>query len=719
MADECFARPVLAMAKPTILLVDADPRSQHVVELSLQKAGYEVVCEADGERALEVMNARRCDLVITERILERSDGFSLLARLRADPAHSAVPVVFLTAERSISERQRALELGAADYVIKPLAVRELLERLAKVVETAYVSSPPPRPSGSAPQSAEDPDIKTVRTRFAGSTRDMAVVDLIQTFEVSRKSGEIRINAGTVSGSLWIRDGKVIDAEAGRLSGEDAVYRLLVLQEADFQVHFGAIEREVVIEASTAALLMEGLRRADEWHRLVGALPALSSIVRVDAKRLVGSLSQIPDGLNTVLRLCDGRRSIADVLDASPFDDLSTLSTVAKLLEEGVIGATSAPVVAASAASFAPSAPSAERSSPLSEDGWTPRGTLRVPSGTMVAADGNDDASELLANALTPPAPLALLEPDPHDALTVPAPVAVESGPRTLPVPQHGAIEPHAAKGVEEASVPAASDVEATEPTLLATESEPPSLPVATRFHGRNVVAWFAGATLGAAALIIAARNQYRCKYDTKEGLELRPPPISIESQAAASVPSTEASPKREIPEVPASEHAPAPSPEEPGAATAAAAASSLSATKARPSASSPEAPRVMPQPAAPTVASPRLAAREASPRASAAPPAPPASIAPSGVSADAMTQEARKSLDGTERDDRQRTRAVQLAFLATQEDPSNAEAWLTLGAAYEAIGKRQQALESYRSCARRSASHPRVAECKVRAGIKD
>ena len=79
---------------------------------------------------------------------------------------------------------------------------------------------------------------------------------------------------------------------------------------------------------------------------------------------------------------------------------------------------------------------------------------------------------------------------------------------------------------------------------------------------------------------------------------------------------------------------------------------------------------------------------------------------------------AQRALEGKDKDEKQQTRAAQLAFLATQQDPGNADAWLTLGAAYEGMGKKQQAIESYRSCARRAASHPNVAQCKQLAGIK-
>jgi CheY-like chemotaxis protein len=750
------------MAKPTILLVDSDPRSQHVVELSLQKAGYDVVCIANGESALEAVDVRSVDLVLTDRNLLGLDGLAVLSHLKASARHAHVPVVLLTAERSIAERQRALELGAADYVIKPLAVRELLSRIEEVLEKAGVTrraeetrSRDGRKTTSAPPS-EGPDTKVLRTRFAGSTRDMAVVDLIQTFEVSRKTGEIRIAAGNLSGSIWIREGSVVDAEAGKLSGEDAVYRLLVLPDADFHVHFGPIERNLSIEASTAALLMEGLRRADEWHRLASELPELSSILRVEATRLVYKLSQIPDELNVVLRLCDGHRSIMDVLDASPFDDLSTLTTVAKLLAEGILSAIPAPIAVAESP---PEPLEDEPSASSSVTDWTPRRTLRVPSGTLLAADSDADASELLASALTPAVPPVLLEPDPHDALTVPSPVSLESSPRTLPVPQldvAGAssltsdagddasqwldptakVPPVAIRAerfehspmaaATEPVVSSASEVEATEPTSSSSESVLPQPLVPARLSGRRVVLWFASVTLGACVLVIAARYGYRGKYDTKEGLELRPLSASVAKKTSASPVPPPPPTTQVLPDEPVVNHAEVAPPREtlPSSAASAASTASMAPTKAvdapRPVAVVGEPHRITPQAAASSVV-----ARDAPPRASStsSSPVPPAPAAvSSGVSAQAMTQEARKSLDGKEGkegDDRQRTRAVQLAFLATQEDPTNAEAWLTLGAAYEAIGKKPQASESYRSCARRAASHPRVGECKARAGIKD
>ena len=74
---------------------------------------------------------------------------------------------------------------------------------------------------------------------------------------------------------------MIDAEAGTLQGEDAVYRLLTWSEGDFEVIFRTVRRREAIATSSQGLLMEGMRRLDEWQRLLERLPPLSHRFEID------------------------------------------------------------------------------------------------------------------------------------------------------------------------------------------------------------------------------------------------------------------------------------------------------------------------------------------------------------------------------------------------------------------------------------------------------
>jgi DNA-binding response OmpR family regulator len=312
------------MAKKQLLLVDADPRSVRVLEVSLKKAGYSVTTAADGQDALAKIEFSTPDLILSDTRLPRVDGYELVRRLKQNPEFAGIPIVFLTSQKSIEDKIRGLELGVEDYLTKPIFVRELIAR----VNLLLARRTQERLAASIPTSA--------RTRLSGSLEDMGTVDLLQTFEVSRKSGVARISHGRHEAQVFFRDGKVVDAELGRLRGEEAVYRALIWSSGSFEVEFRPVSNEDVIPTSTQGLLMEGMRRVDEWGRLLEQLPSLTTIFEIDHEQLVERLNEIPDELNGILRLFDGKRALMDVVDDSPFEDLSTLSTISKLYFEGLL-----------------------------------------------------------------------------------------------------------------------------------------------------------------------------------------------------------------------------------------------------------------------------------------------------------------------------------------------------------------------------------------------
>ncbi|MGH7270278.1 MAG: response regulator, partial [Polyangiaceae bacterium] len=313
------------MAKQKLLLVDADPRSVRVLEVSLKKAGYSVTTATDGLDALAKIESLTPDLVLTDTRLPKLDGYTLVRKLKERFEWSQIPIVFLTSQKSVEDKIRGLELGVEDYLTKPIFVRELIARvnllLARRTQETLTTNR---------------TTMTGRTRFSGSIQDMAVVDLLQTFEVSRKSGVVHLSSGSQQAHIYFRDGKVVDATLGRLCGEEAIYRALIWNEAAFEVEFKTIANEDILGGSTQGILMEGMRRVDEWGRLCEQLPPLSTVFQIDHEQLPDRLNEIPDELNGILKLFDAERTVSEVVDDSPFEDLSTLSTITKLYFEGLL-----------------------------------------------------------------------------------------------------------------------------------------------------------------------------------------------------------------------------------------------------------------------------------------------------------------------------------------------------------------------------------------------
>lgn len=294
-----------------------------MLEVSLRKAGFTVTPAVSVGDALDKLEINAPDLIISEtKFSTELDGFELRRRLRAAPAWAEIPFIFLTAETAIENKIKGLELGVDDYLTKPIYIKEIITRINILLQK---------------KQRQFLDAKKDGTRFAGRVTDMPVVDVIQTIEISRKSGVIQFTGGpSRNATIYFRDGKVIDAEAGTLQGEDAVYRLLTWNDGDFEVEFRTVRRREAIQMSSQGLLMEGMRRLDEWSRLLEQLPPLTHRFEIDAAELSARLGEIPDDNNRILRLFDGKRTLIEVIDSSDFGDLECLQAISRLYFEGML-----------------------------------------------------------------------------------------------------------------------------------------------------------------------------------------------------------------------------------------------------------------------------------------------------------------------------------------------------------------------------------------------
>jgi len=119
-----------------ILLADDNADMRDYVRRLLVDQGYQVEAVPDGEAALAAARARRPDLVLSDVMMPRLDGFGLLKAIRADEALDGVPVILLSARAGEEARIEGREAGADDYLAKPFATRELLARVRSNLEMA-------------------------------------------------------------------------------------------------------------------------------------------------------------------------------------------------------------------------------------------------------------------------------------------------------------------------------------------------------------------------------------------------------------------------------------------------------------------------------------------------------------------------------------------------------------------------------------------------------
>ena len=119
-----------------ILIVEDEPDVLLLLENRVRGAGHDVQSASDGERGLELALAENPDLIILDWMMPKLDGIEVLERLRADQVGGGIKVLMLTARSQQNDVDRAFAAGADDYIVKPFSSRELVERIATLLEAA-------------------------------------------------------------------------------------------------------------------------------------------------------------------------------------------------------------------------------------------------------------------------------------------------------------------------------------------------------------------------------------------------------------------------------------------------------------------------------------------------------------------------------------------------------------------------------------------------------
>src|SRR5437762_1048355 len=210
---------------PHVLVADDDVWILRMVATVLEKRGYSVETAFDGEDALQRALARTPDLLITDVMMPRMDGWSLVRRLRSHEGLALLPVIFLTALSSEDDRIRGFRLGADDYVTKPFRFEELDLRVAKTLRRTA-------------QTMQDTREQLAGSGLRGDLAQVGLSSLLVLIEMERKTGLLQLHAPNgPNAQLLVREGKVVHArldEQEEPVDAECVYYLLTWGAGEFE-----------------------------------------------------------------------------------------------------------------------------------------------------------------------------------------------------------------------------------------------------------------------------------------------------------------------------------------------------------------------------------------------------------------------------------------------------------------------------------------------------
>ena len=306
----------MALHPKTILVVDDDELVVSLVEADLRQAGFTVLTAANGKEALAMVLREPVDIIVSDVSMPEMDGLEFCERIRQSPEHVDIPFIFLTAHGGAGERIRGLRCGADEYLVKPIDTTDLVAR----VEILYDRIRRKR------------SVSTLK----GNLRDVGLCEVLQLFELSRKSGVLHLDAPTGRGELAVADGALVNAAWNDLEGEDAVFQMFTLQEGEFRFQPKVVSPGNVVQP-ISFMLMEMARLTDELATVEGHIPASETplIVRGPFD------GEDADAQSVYRALTEGCSNLAAVQRALRISDVRLRLAIGRLVEGGCVAARSA------------------------------------------------------------------------------------------------------------------------------------------------------------------------------------------------------------------------------------------------------------------------------------------------------------------------------------------------------------------------------------------
>jgi CheY-like chemotaxis protein len=194
------------------------------------------------------------DVILWDYKMPGLDGRQLFEKLRGREKTRHIPFLFMAGRADIEERLRPLVDGVEEFITKPFLIKDLVRITKKVVDRLHLEK--------LQKSASRPGV------IQGRLEEMNMTDLLQSLEMGQKSCRLKVRKGTEQGELYFANGQCRDAKIGNLEGDDAVYKVILWTDGDFEIDFNAANASTrtTTTRNTTGLLMEAMRLMDEASR---------------------------------------------------------------------------------------------------------------------------------------------------------------------------------------------------------------------------------------------------------------------------------------------------------------------------------------------------------------------------------------------------------------------------------------------------------------------
>ena len=298
----------------TILIADPDLEVARSLKKGLQE-NFEILVARDGSKALELSVLRYPDLILFYRNCPLIGATQFLRILRSNPRTEDIPLIVLSDEAVV-----AAGTGYLDGVlVKPLNLDEVRAHITQVFRRSDAVREVGHEGGAV----------------SGSLEQISMADLLQVFSMNRRTGVLQLQSGSTSAEVYVRDGRIEEALCAGTRGEKALYRVIGFRAGQFSFVPGRTAPSVSLDSTTDALLIEGMRQADELERVRAELPpGFARLEQVVAR------DEVPEGLHPVtaevLAALPTAPRVSDLIDRSSATDLDAYLALKSLIVANIV-----------------------------------------------------------------------------------------------------------------------------------------------------------------------------------------------------------------------------------------------------------------------------------------------------------------------------------------------------------------------------------------------
>jgi len=309
--------------KKKILIIDDDPTIMTFLAPLLSKKKYDGFWATDGLDALQKIKKKIPDLIISDIMMPRMDGYELYRRLRDDPKTADIPFIFLSANDDPTDQLKGLRMGADEYLTKPFDATNLFIAIKSVLANAYRAS-----------------FSHERIDFSGNLAEIDFEHIVQIVEMNQKTGELVFSTyeNESFGSAFFKNGSMVHAVTGSLNGDEAFFDLASNKEGYVEFFSKEINVPEMISKPVMAMLLEAARLQDEAKNLYTMIDNPDTHLRIKDRSIFSEVNNnVGSGLiSKILQMIEQKNTIREIVNGGEMSRLQAESVLVELINSGKV-----------------------------------------------------------------------------------------------------------------------------------------------------------------------------------------------------------------------------------------------------------------------------------------------------------------------------------------------------------------------------------------------